>query len=661
MRNNMFRKLLVIILILAFGAGSVYADVSQRTPAKKPFTINKVSGFNDPAPAPDGLSIRGLSLNTDDPLGEVYVVGTTWYDIQHNSTCGRQIYTDASNNTHIVWMNGLNNGASQRHIFYEWFDAAGNPSFGGGVPVESYDRTGYTDLTHDPEGRALPCYHRNQDATYWFTVFSFDFFPYIGAFQSVEAPHVFVSGTELSVGWPKVDVDRNGRYHILSTENPLSGTAGDPQRQYYIQATLDQTPSLSFTGNQEEIAWTETISGTVAASPVSDKVAIAYLKPWATDSSVTTQNDNDLILLISEDGITWDWSDTINVTNWIEPRDLSVQPDTVLADMDTLRCYAEINVIIDYNDIIHIFFTTEGYYHYEQGILYDGYVWHWDEVNEVFSMVADGFFEYVANFEPGAWNRYLDRPQAAIDTLTGDIYCMYQRYLNPTGYSTTLPFPYQTGDTTDISQGNFANGEIWITKSTDNGYTWAEGTNITNTPSPGASAGSCLSELTPSMAPYISEGACHVFYILDADAGCVIQNEGGWTLNNVIYQKVPVELIADSPLLPPYPMHVDSTGMPLAVEEHGNQVVPAEFSMMKVYPNPFNPATTISFEMGNASLVSLRVFDVQGREVDCLKYGQLAAGKHEFTFDASGLSSGIYFAKLEAGDYQKTVKLLLMK
>ena len=78
-------------------------------------------------------------------------------------------------------------------------------------------------------------------------------------------------------------------------------------------------------------------------------------------------------------------------------------------------------------------------------------------------------------------------------------------------------------------------------------------------------------------------------------------------------------------------------------------------------PNPFNPTTTISFELRDAGFVSLRIFDVQGRQVGCLNDRHLLAGKHEFTFDGSGLPSGIYFAYFEAGDFQQTVKLLLMK
>lgn len=88
---------------------------------------------------------------------------------------------------------------------------------------------------------------------------------------------------------------------------------------------------------------------------------------------------------------------------------------------------------------------------------------------------------------------------------------------------------------------------------------------------------------------------------------------------------------------------------------------PTEFSLYPPHPNPFNPSTTISFELREASFVSLKIYDIQGREVRRLMDGYKSAGTHQVVFDADGLSSGVYFAKLEAGEFRQTVKLLLMK
>ncbi|MCX6639142.1 MAG: M20/M25/M40 family metallo-hydrolase [bacterium] len=92
-----------------------------------------------------------------------------------------------------------------------------------------------------------------------------------------------------------------------------------------------------------------------------------------------------------------------------------------------------------------------------------------------------------------------------------------------------------------------------------------------------------------------------------------------------------------------------------------NNTVPTEYSLGQNYPNPFNPLTSISFSLPQAGLVKLSVFDVMGREVAKLVNGVREAGAHSVTFDATGLASGVYLYKLEAGDYTATNKMVLMK
>ena len=88
---------------------------------------------------------------------------------------------------------------------------------------------------------------------------------------------------------------------------------------------------------------------------------------------------------------------------------------------------------------------------------------------------------------------------------------------------------------------------------------------------------------------------------------------------------------------------------------------PLTFEFKNPAPNPFNPETRISFSLPEASEVSLVVYDVQGREVATLVNGWQPAGMHEVTFNASDLTSGVYFARLTAGEFQGIKKLLLLK
>lgn len=79
------------------------------------------------------------------------------------------------------------------------------------------------------------------------------------------------------------------------------------------------------------------------------------------------------------------------------------------------------------------------------------------------------------------------------------------------------------------------------------------------------------------------------------------------------------------------------------------------------YPNPFNPVTNISFSLDRRRFVELTIFDIQGRMLDTLARGIYESGKHDFVFDGSDLVSGIYFARLTAGQRSQTVKLILLK
>ncbi len=88
---------------------------------------------------------------------------------------------------------------------------------------------------------------------------------------------------------------------------------------------------------------------------------------------------------------------------------------------------------------------------------------------------------------------------------------------------------------------------------------------------------------------------------------------------------------------------------------------PFRFSLSQNYPNPFNPTTAISYELSANGYVSLKIFDVLGREIKTLVSERQTAGKHSVTLDASGLPSGVYFYRLQAGTYSETKKLLLLK
>jgi hypothetical protein len=85
------------------------------------------------------------------------------------------------------------------------------------------------------------------------------------------------------------------------------------------------------------------------------------------------------------------------------------------------------------------------------------------------------------------------------------------------------------------------------------------------------------------------------------------------------------------------------------------------YSLEENYPNPFNPSTTFTFSIPEASFVKLAVYDVQGREMEVLVNGYTKSGSYKVNFNASGLPSGVYFYRIESGKYSASKKMLLVK
>lgn len=89
--------------------------------------------------------------------------------------------------------------------------------------------------------------------------------------------------------------------------------------------------------------------------------------------------------------------------------------------------------------------------------------------------------------------------------------------------------------------------------------------------------------------------------------------------------------------------------------------LPEEFTLSQNYPNPFNPTTVIRYDVPRTGLVTLKVYDVLGREVKTLVNRIEKPGAHEVRFDGAGLSSGVYFYRLSAGSFSRTIKMMLLK
>ena len=89
--------------------------------------------------------------------------------------------------------------------------------------------------------------------------------------------------------------------------------------------------------------------------------------------------------------------------------------------------------------------------------------------------------------------------------------------------------------------------------------------------------------------------------------------------------------------------------------------LPESYDLSQNYPNPFNPATTINYQMPQTGFVTLRVYDILGKEVATLVNQQKNQGRYSVNFDASRLASGVYIYQLRVNDYVSSKKMLLLK
>ena len=91
------------------------------------------------------------------------------------------------------------------------------------------------------------------------------------------------------------------------------------------------------------------------------------------------------------------------------------------------------------------------------------------------------------------------------------------------------------------------------------------------------------------------------------------------------------------------------------------KLVPESFSLDRAYPNPFNPVTTINFALPIKTKVILEVYDINGRTTKVLTDNILDSGYHSVVWNASNNSSGIYFIRMQSGEFKSVQKLMLVK
>ncbi len=241
----------------------------------------------------------GIRIITESPG---LIVGTTYYDAQTFGSTGNRIAVCDDGSKYCSWTNllGWPYPPAPRHSFFNWTDSVGNwYSVNGGRIDESFEntRSGYTtiDVIYSNQGIFVyqSEYRHHQEPTY--VTLSIDTDPPgSGYFYHYNPPDEIYPQNQDSPGrlyWPYLTVDRNNNIHIVATEQ----TNNRLMRMGYTNST-DQGISWS---TIQLIDTVMVISSVIDASPVSDKVVIAYSKTQDT----TTVWKNDIVYILSVDGL----------------------------------------------------------------------------------------------------------------------------------------------------------------------------------------------------------------------------------------------------------------------------------------------------------------------------------------------------------------------
>jgi hypothetical protein len=582
----------------------------------------------------------GAKLTCEDIQPEVGIIiqhdqiGDTWYEYQKNASMGRMISVTSGGYRHVSWMyTDHEYPPGPRFTDANCKDPAG--AYVGQVHADGAGdevNSGYCNQTHFHDGTSVIIHHRTAGTPVWSTTLTIDDDVCGGFFTTHWDVPDFIPGAPSGEDgmWPKAEVMYNADdgidyIHIAMTEGNLQAGANllAYERCYVSPTNGDTLVCQSFVsaatatyhiknnqpglGSFAPISHFDTscsVSPVVAVSPVSKKVAVAYLRP-ACDGSCDYIEDCAYFESINNGD---DW---IDGTQWPP----TIYQVTNFGCTGTERCFHDVAACYDYQDSLHIVYLTAGFDpeqpgYYQPGV---GRLYHYskkDGITQIHEKIQ-------GTIEAGGHNCIVAKMSIS---AKDPIY-------HPGGDSVYLFCTWTQFDTSDRSASDYDNGDIFGSGSFDGGDTWGGIFNLTNTQTDGCSPGNCVSEHWSSLAQNMYDGDLHIEYMCDLDAGGGIMDGTQWMANPVMY------------------LHL--TEWEVTAEARGGYIIrqPSHWyhPPLKISPGGSRTLIFVVRSIGNANLIwSAGSADpcIQGSAGGTLIPGDSAVVT--FTADGSGQCSGTF-------------------
>ncbi|MGB5530821.1 MAG: T9SS type A sorting domain-containing protein [Ignavibacteriaceae bacterium] len=598
-----FTALLIIVLLIGFSVTQAQDVFAPQT--KTVVTGEEVRDFSQNPLIQSNSNIPFDYFNSGGLLWAMHPITDrqTGYDLQSNAST-QQVWLDLNNPgyIHAVFTNSqVSDGtwADRTCLYFGSLDNGETWFELGGVPVNNgtNGRSGFPTINGTSTGSAVIANHNNSDGTTTHSKVFIDNSPFEYNFTTFD-PGVPAAG---DVIWPRIAMLPNDDGVIASSVN--GGT------DFYVNTWTGGVFAgwQLHNGDQAE-------THQFAVSPSGNKVGLAYL------GQASTLSDYFVFFKESADGgLTWSDPDTL----W------EAFTDPVSGNI--FGCIRGVSVNF-YGEEPTVVFeigqnTATGYF---PGLPAEIHFWSPNVNGGTSVVIADSNnVPYYANYGVADVQYPIGRP-------------VIGRSESPSNYL-FVAFNATTGDywpgigSTD-STAYFCGMFMY---SADGGETWTDPERFTpDTP--------LLDYRYPSIAHVspvdpMDEDVVNVHIVMQVDS------IPGSTVNAA----------------PPMPVGVTARyyhfATDIVIVSNDDEIIVNNFNLEQNYPNPFNPSTTINYSLAERSAVTLKVYDVLGNEVTTLVNTTQEAGKHNVTFDAAKLASGLYIYTLNTGNFTSSKKMMLLK